>query len=337
MKRTSVSFGFTLVELLVVITIIGILIAMLLPAVQAAREAARKMQCSNNLKQLGLALNMYESAKGCYPTGAVWGTKANRTIYYWPRTNFHLLLLPFEEKNAVYDMVSYNYNGSSTVPPTTTPWTSNPANAVASKAVQQNLLCPSDIFRGLTSGVVVRTNYSGMFNGENVDDWNTSVESKWAVFTGNRTTRVADIRDGTSNTICVAESLTGPANAAYRGGLWSDQMNGAFVCAKWPPNSTQPDECYPNYSYCVSEPELNLPSEDGSRGGTGGSWDNVESGSARSWHSGGVNVLMVDGSVQFISNSIDSHNSQDPIPSLFPGVWQRLAFINDGMIIKSSY
>src|SRR6188768_3901810 len=96
--------GFTLVELLVVIAIIGVLVALLLPAVQAAREAARRMQCTNNLKQLGLALANYETAIKSYPPGAFW--------QYPPDTNALkgsclLHLLPFMEQQNIYDQVDF--------------------------------------------------------------------------------------------------------------------------------------------------------------------------------------------------------------------------------------
>ena len=101
------STAFTLVELLVVITIIGILIALLLPAVQAAREAARRSQCSNNLKQLGLALANYESANRCFPPGMIW----EGGMFGPLRQNFHVHLFPYEEQGALYDQIKWNVSG----------------------------------------------------------------------------------------------------------------------------------------------------------------------------------------------------------------------------------
>ena len=98
------SRAFTLIELLVVVTIIGILVGLLLPAVQAAREALRRMQCGNNLKQLGLALHNYHAGPGRFPPGVIWNgghlTAPNRV-------NFHAHLLPYEEQRNIYDNLNW--------------------------------------------------------------------------------------------------------------------------------------------------------------------------------------------------------------------------------------
>jgi len=112
--------GFTIVELLVVIAIIGVLVALLLPAVQAAREAARRMSCSNNLKQLGLAIHHYENCLGALPPGALVDPRPDGTLwtsYLGP----HSRVLPFIEQNNVFDAMDINtyYGDPNNVPPPT--------------------------------------------------------------------------------------------------------------------------------------------------------------------------------------------------------------------------
>jgi len=123
--------AFTLVELLVVIAIIGVLVALLLPAVQAAREAARRSQCQNNLKQIGVAAQNYLSAKGTFPPGSLRDIPAGRGNYEDPRVSPHTLLLPYLEQQAIYDRIDW-----------TVSWENNVHTPLRETRISL-LLCPS--------------------------------------------------------------------------------------------------------------------------------------------------------------------------------------------------
>lgn len=307
-SRIGTSAAFTLVELLVVITIIGILITLLLPAVQAAREAARRMQCSNNLRQLGLALANYESACRCLPPGVLW-----KDAMYGPsRINFHVHLLPYEEQGTLYDQIDWTPSLA---------W-ADPVNQDVVKTAIPAMLCPSDGLGGRTAttswGIYARTNYFGVFTGYQIGDLHypgkpapmpASPDMPRACFDVNRGTVMSEISDGTSNTMCIAESLTGP-EGKLRGTLWEDEAVGALLFTENGPNSIQPDRCNSSWFdiWCVNMPEANLPSIPG----------NIFSDAtcaARSKHPGGVNVVLADGSVHFVSDSI------------LLGVWRAMATI----------
>src|SRR4051794_38561286 len=135
LQRTHTSCGFTLVELLVVIAIIGVLVALLLPAVQAAREAARRMSCSNNLKQIGLALHSYESAHSVFPPGRI-NTYVAGNGHCW---GAYSQMLPFLEQKAVFDAMNFSMNPD---PDYTT--TNAVVNQTAAVTVLSTFLCPSD-------------------------------------------------------------------------------------------------------------------------------------------------------------------------------------------------
>lgn len=204
MKLNSRNNGFTLVELLVVIAIIGILVGLLLPAVQAAREAARRMQCSNNLKQIGLAILNYESAYRAFPMGS-------------DSTGFsaQARLLPFMEQANLHDLIDYRlkpYLGSG---PNTFP---NPALVDVYPKVIPSYLCPSDPAPTILSTVVNNQTYTfaginymisnGSGTGTNYDD---RFPTDGVVFVNSRV-RMGDVTDGTSNTVIASETVRGGGN-----------------------------------------------------------------------------------------------------------------------------
>jgi prepilin-type N-terminal cleavage/methylation domain-containing protein/prepilin-type processing-associated H-X9-DG protein len=310
--------GFTLVELLVVITIIGILISLLLPAVQAAREAARRMQCSNNLKQLGLALASYESARGCYPPGAIWRDPG---LYggYAPRTNFHVHLFPYVELSNVYARINWSASGNL--------WYGN--NMEVTSIALPHLLCPSDGLGGAfwaePTQKFARNNYFAVFSGLEMGDAFTTEAAKRAMFGPNMVTMASNIYDGLSNTMAMTEGLTGLVDA--RGFAWSDEPCGSIVQTGagqtaniLTPNTPLPDICTANPVWCA---DPNIPNRPCSATGT---TDHTNlAGAARSMHPGGVMVLMVDGSVHFVANAVD------------PSAWRALGTIAGGEPITNSF
>src|SRR5690242_2608624 len=134
-RRTA----FTLVELLVVIAIIGVLVALLLPAVQAAREAARRVSCVNNMKQLGLALHNYESSSACFPWG-VWRNTPYDGCSTSPRFGMMVYLLPYAENSSLYN--SINFSGASAASPVSTANSIRNYTGMATKIA--SYVCPSD-------------------------------------------------------------------------------------------------------------------------------------------------------------------------------------------------
>jgi len=206
MSRRVTRTGFTLVELLVVIAIIGILVALLLPAIQAAREAARRSQCTNNLKQIGIALQNYHDTYktlppdgifGRYDTGPTGGSSLPQRAYH---TTWCLLILPFMEQQPLYDTVDF----------------SQPIWGQAVRGtVVSTFLCPSDDGFGedpsQTHGCAI-TNYVASegyhwWMGPAVPNYSFAVGADFqGIFAGGQTTKMAKITDGTSNVIAVAEA-----------------------------------------------------------------------------------------------------------------------------------
>lgn len=296
------SSGFTLVELLVVITIIGILIALLLPAVQAAREAARRMQCQNHLKQLALGAANHESAHGFFPAGG-WGSNWTGDPIYgfdWRQPGGWIFnLLPFVEVQTVYDL-----QADKTGPPKLEALDQMTAMAMAS------FHCPTRRApRALASGFAqsdYAANGGEAFHAFDEDNgglmagpaslqaatvnpgragWSQVAAASNGVFHGASQTRMADITDGTSHTYICAEKFL-DTNAYETGENMGDDQSMYTGCqddvVRWVGNGVD--------SRFAPRQDENDPSNYDIFG---------------SPHSGGLNAAMCDGSVHFVSYSID--------------------------------
>ena len=312
--------GFTLVELLVVIAIIGILIALLLPAVQAAREAARRMTCSNHLKQIGVALHSYHSTHGSFPPGY-------STTGYLPdgNTTKHgsvlIMLLPYMEQQALYDMIDFTNNQSAE-------WSRGPDGYLYETVLPQ-LLCPSDgDHKGKSPSWYVNTvgvgsralscyspsmgsqttwatpncGFSGNYfgNGPVEYAWTMDIGKVSGVF-GTQFTlcSVRDITDGTANTIAFGE-IRPWCSFVQMIGYWRDNGMRASTAApiNWDTCPGQgcwvPSNADPPSAVCRCHHHRSWQAADG----------------FKSQHPGGAHFLMADGSVHFLDENIDYVNYQ---------------------------
>jgi prepilin-type N-terminal cleavage/methylation domain-containing protein len=284
--------GFTLVELLVVITIIGILIALLLPAVQAAREAARRAQCANNLKQIGLAMHLHHDQKGKLPPGELfvnnWAKNRDESTWvYW--------ILPYIEQDALFQIAPPDgpYGFGMATP------SCGSYNRDVTKAVLSGLICPSN--PPFSPEVIWEESYAkGTYAANN--GFGPAIEYRpvslpltrdGGVFYLNSETRFSDFKNGTSNTMLVSE-LRVVGGGDVRGVLHYSE--GPIFHYNSTPNSLESDHI--RTGACTDEPDA--PCE--------GVFPNAPGRSvimtARSYHAGGVQVVMGDGSVHFANQSI---------------------------------
>jgi prepilin-type N-terminal cleavage/methylation domain-containing protein/prepilin-type processing-associated H-X9-DG protein len=297
--------AFTLIELLVVIAIIAVLIALLLPAVQQAREAARRSQCRNNLKQLGIALHNYHDQAGMFPPGNI-GTGTD--ILSLPRRPFIVFLLPHMEQGPLYntitfDSASYGFQ-----------------NAYGSKVIP-GFVCPSDGNsknpKQVAGFVVALTNYGGVI-GQRLNDLGLN-KASFGYNTGNN---LRDFFDGSSNTMIMAEQLVG-GNSDARGWWTNGNTPSTFICTETTPNSSSPDVLYPDSVMCVNgdgvtdDPANNLPCDPASSA----SDYSLHYAASRSRHKGGVHVLLADGAVRFVSDSLNVTT------------WRNLGFKKDNQVL----
>jgi len=344
-SNVAVRFGFTLVELLVVIAIIGILVALLLPAIQAAREASRRSHCSNNLHQLAIAALNYESGKKVFPLGRSAGNDANnQSIIHW---GFLSYTLPYIEEQATYDKIDFKVTGK-TVDDFPEVCTTQP----------KSFLCPSDYDDQMTGtdcgqDGYGRTNYRGN-GGSDSGEMHAGTpatindrEQNNGIFLTNYQVSIRQVIDGTSHTAIFSEMMKGDGNrniitspadwftvsgASNDTGLKISQdcpnvipVGGTsqFHCAGR--NWVRGDYATSRYNHVMPP---NAKSCSHNFGGTLTATQVNEQGGAHtasSRHPGGVNMSCVDGSTHFVAETIDvavwqaigSRNGAETVPMDF--------------------
>lgn len=312
MKRRP---GFTLVELLVVIAIIGVLIGLLLPAVQKVREAANRTKCQNNLKQIGLAVHNHNEVFGSFPAGCslTWGS------WGWSP---HGQILPFIEQDGLYRIINFTQGPYASV------------NAAALSQQPRIFICPSDAFAGSPNFWLGGSSFYGFTSYHpNAGTWVTA--TKWdGVFGPGADSaggapalpavKIADILDGTSNTVCFAEVAIGPTGTNWPATPRTDCFNGgtvpstvagaraALVSKDWTTagyaGGWSPPWRYRGYPWHEGNVWRNwynhLLTPNSPCWQANGDWWQLVS-PASSYHNSGANVVLCDGSVRYVGNDVD--------------------------------
>jgi prepilin-type N-terminal cleavage/methylation domain-containing protein len=366
-KKQRQAWGFTLVELLVVIAIIGILVALLLPAIQAAREAARRTQCTNNLKNLGLGLLNYHDARKVFPASATVPTanmeplKFNRIFGSWI-----IDLLPYIEQANLHSQFS--------ISPTIR--MSDPVNEAARSTELSVMLCPSDTGQGnffveSDEGRWARGNYGlnahqywpnislnkqaiGLESGNMSQylDYNLGLGGFAIEGVGGPEMSIGKMTDGTTNTILLGEMRVG-LDQSDRRGVWAMGLCGSnYHCRHASNGVNAPNSCgsgeddvdrIQNTVAALGQQAMRAQCMDAA---------DVDSGQSvmRSVHPGGIFVAMADGSVRFISDFIqpgnigygayigadDNSGNSTQIRQENFGIWQRINMSKDGMLADTN-
>jgi prepilin-type N-terminal cleavage/methylation domain-containing protein/prepilin-type processing-associated H-X9-DG protein len=320
--------AFTLVELLVVIAIIGVLVALLLPAVQSAREAARRMQCTNHLKQIGLAMHNYHDVQGVFPSGMIYqtpqltarGDRPNRA----PGFSWHTLILQQLEQGSLYSSLNFGL------------LMNQPPNRAIVSTVLKVAVCPSAVnpskhFKvgtasdqfGFDDPGLAATNYVGCA-GSFVQSayYDQPTERKNGIIIEDGNFRFSNVEDGTSNTLIAGESV-------YFG-TGGNTIPGNFF---WDPT------WYGHYRHDLGgkadAPECIMRSGEFRMNPPKVAADNVKRNTFSSRHPGGANFVLADGSTRFINQTVQ--HTETPFGgqmlSSNAGTFQRLCARNDGIAI----
>jgi prepilin-type N-terminal cleavage/methylation domain-containing protein len=304
MSRIRQRGGFTLVELLVVIAIIGVLVALLLPAVQAAREAARRTQCGNNLKQLGLAMHNYHDTMKWFPPGSAWAS--NDAADVRNKGSFFIRILPFIEQQSLYQLFNFN------LPTDGQRMTSSASSELLRGQLVSSYLCPCDTSRrtGSSPNFVQPSSYHTSFGPSSAISNNPNSSCPlYATFQkynrpGNNTgaatpagpfsrttwyqSRMSDCTDGLSNTIYLGE---------VRAECSAHMANGWSASSRWGAFTQVPI----NFDSCRTQTVAQAEKLDSCYANN--NWNAAEG--FKSLHPNGAQFVIGDGSVRFLPQNID--------------------------------
>ncbi len=327
--RTKHRSGFTLIELLVVIAIIAVLVSLLLPAVQQAREAARRSQCKNNLKQLGLAIHNYHDTHNISPPGALalladgtaaTATKNKKTDVVLGSWSWSVFILPYLDQSPLYNSLTPNGGNFPTAP--------NDATRTSLSVFK----CPTETSSDLHTAVAMggngsdghaRSSYPAVVgSGSNADYYNTTASTTRGMFWYNSNVRLRDVSDGLSNTMMVVERFwDGTDSEQRRGCVWVGRVPYVKI------GSVEQGNKYSTFvrvensaDWAINGNNNNATASQHAGTGqvtTGGSGDSgkIQKGGV------GINLLMGDGSVRFASSNMDG------------ATWQLLGQMADGQVM----